>query len=220
MLGEGGEALAALAAGDASLGRTLRGAKNPMLIARAGGAGPAGRRAGAGGGARARRKLRHRSATAGTGSTCCTAPRRGSAGSISASCRGRAGATSPASSRAADRATIEVLYLLGADEIDLAISARPLSSIRAITATAARRAPTSCCRAPPIPRRTAPTSTPRDGRSSAAARCFRPARRARIGRSCARSRARSAGRCPSNSLRELRRQHARRPSGLRRDRSA
>ena len=45
-------------------------------------------------------------------------PRHGSAASISALCRGRAGAMSPASSPAADRAQIELLYLLGADEID------------------------------------------------------------------------------------------------------
>ena len=40
----------------------------------------------------------------GTASTCCTAPRRGSAASISALCRGRAAAMSPASSPAADPA--------------------------------------------------------------------------------------------------------------------
>ncbi len=40
------------------------------------------------------------------------------------------------------RARSTSLYLLGADEIDTAGSARPSSSIRAATATAARTAPT------------------------------------------------------------------------------
>ena len=114
------------------------------------------------------------------------APRRGAGRRPRSGLRAgrRAGAMSPASSTAAASGEIEVLYLLGADEIDTRRSRPGLCrSIRAITATAARRAPMSCCRARPIPRRTAPTSTPRAACSWAAARCSRPATRARIGRS-------------------------------------
>ena len=71
---------------------------------RAGRAGPRRRRGGAGAGARARRAAAAWSATTGTASTCCTPRRRGSAASISASCRARAGATSPASWPAAEAA--------------------------------------------------------------------------------------------------------------------
>src|SRR6266446_7045352 len=42
-------------------------------------------------------------------------------------------------------------------------------------------APMSCCRGLPTPKRTAPTSTPRDACSWRAAPCSRPAKRARIG---------------------------------------
>ena len=71
---------------------------------------------------------------------------------------GRAAArTSPACSAARD-----VLFLLGADEIDLTEdAAAPSSSISAPMATPARTAPTSSCRAPPTPKSPAPTSTPR-----------------------------------------------------------
>ena len=50
---------------------------------------------------------------------------------------------------------VDVLWLLGADEFDTGAHRRRThsSSIRAITATAAPRAPTSSCPAPPTPRR-------------------------------------------------------------------
>ena len=67
-------------------------------------------------------------------------------------------------------------------------SRAPSSSTSARTAIAARIAPTSSCRAPPIPRRPASTSTPRAGRNSPSAPCSRRAKPARTGRSCARSR--------------------------------
>ncbi len=81
-------------------------------------------------------------ATAGTGSTCCIAPRRGSAASISALCRDRAGAMSPASSTAAVPARSRCSICSAPTRSTLAISARPLSSIRDTTATGARLAPT------------------------------------------------------------------------------
>ena len=91
----------------------------------------------------------------GTASTCSIPRRRGSAASISASCRARAGATSRHPGRRGRRESIDVLYLLGADEIDIGPPrrwARPSSSTRAIHGDAARTVPTSSCRAPPIPR--------------------------------------------------------------------
>ena len=47
---------------------------------------------------------------------------------------------------------IDFIYLLGADEIDMGRLGAPSSSIRAPMATAAPIAPTSSCRAPPIPK--------------------------------------------------------------------
>ena len=120
MLGEGGETVGAVRwQRCASLGRTAASGEEPDADRRARGADAAGWRAGAGD-ARARSpKVAAWCATAGTGSMCCTAPRRGSAASISASCRDRAGAMSPASSTGCRSGEIEVLYLLGADEIDI-----------------------------------------------------------------------------------------------------
>ena len=95
-------------------------------------------------------------------------------------------------------------------------SARPSSSIRAITAMPARTAPMSCCPAPPIPRRTRPTSTPRAASSSPAAPCSRRAMRARIGRSCARCPRCWAARCPTTRWRALRRRMSAADAELRR----
>ncbi len=91
-------------------------------------------------------------------------------------------ASSPAARRARSRRSISS----APTRSTCAASARPSSSIRAITAMPARAAPMSCCRAPPIPRRTRPTSIPRAGCSGRSAPCSRPATRARIGRSSAR----------------------------------
>ena len=56
------------------------------------------------------------SRTAGTASTCCTPPPRGSAASISASCRARAASTRVGM---AQGGALDVLFNLGADEIDV-----------------------------------------------------------------------------------------------------
>ena len=72
-------------------------------------------------------------------------------------------------------------------------------SISATTATPARGRPTWCCRARPMPRSTAPTSTPKAACSAASGRCSRRARRARTGRSCARSASSRARSCRSTA---------------------
>lgn len=72
-----------------------------------------------------------------------------------------------------------------------------LRARRATTATLARRRRTSCCPAPPTPRRWAPTPTWRGARSAPRARSRRPARRATTGRCCAPSRSSRASRCPT-----------------------
>ena len=58
-----------------------------------------------------------RSRTAGTASRCCTPRRRASARSISASCRGRAARRA---TEMAKPGALDVVFLLGADEIDIA----------------------------------------------------------------------------------------------------
>ena len=88
-----------------SLGGTAARCEESDDRARAGSARPARRRASAGDGPRRSRKAAASAARIGTGSTCCIARRRGSAGSISALCRDRAGATSAAFSPGANRAT-------------------------------------------------------------------------------------------------------------------
>ena len=146
------------------------------------------------------------SATTGTASTCCTPPRRASAGSIWASCRARAGAMSPAFSPAAATGEIEAVYLLGADEIDMA-AARPGLRHLSGPSRRRRRAPRRCGAAGRGLYREGrrPTSTPR-----AACSCGQP-RRLPAGRGArglddpARAvRARWAGRCPTTSLGALR----------------
>ena len=117
-LGAGPATLRDLADGKPRFAETLKAAKNPMLILGQGALARADGAAVLGAGPRARRKLRRWCATAGTASTSCIPRRRASAGSISASCRARAAATSPASSPAARSGEIDVVYLLGADEID------------------------------------------------------------------------------------------------------
>ena len=68
-------------------------------------------------------------------------------------------------------------------------------SISAPTATAASAPPTSSCPPPPTARSRAPGSTWRAGCSAASARCSRPARRAKTGRSSARCPTCSASGC-------------------------
>ena len=175
MLGAGGDVLTALAGGEhpwAEYPARRQGADDRP---RPGRADAARRRASARRGASHRRSVRPRPDGLERLQRAAHAPRRGSAASISALCRGRAAATSPASSPAAGRGDVEVLYLLGADEIDLG----DLGSAFVIYqghhgdrgARARRRRP---ARAPPIPRRTAPTSIPRAACSWGAGRSFPP----------------------------------------------
>ena len=148
----------------------LKAAKRPLIIVGQGALARAGRR----GGPRARGasspQASARSRRAGTASPCCTPPPRASAASTSASCRARAASTPPAMAQAG---ALDVLFLLGADEIDVAPRRlRRLSSAR--MATAARTAPTSSCRARPTPKSPAPTSTPRAACRSANRAAFPP----------------------------------------------
>ena len=80
----------------------------------------------------------------------------------------------------------------------------PSSSISAPTATAARIAPTSSCRAPPIRRNPASTSTPKAACRWRRAPRSRRARPARTGRSCARCPTCSGTSCPTTRSRALR----------------
>ncbi len=80
----------------------------------------------------------------------------------------------------------------------------PSWSISAPMATAAPTAPTSSCRARPIRKNPASTSIPRGGCRWRRAPPFRPAMRARIGRSCARCPTGWAINCPIDSLSGLR----------------
>ena len=83
-------------------------------------------------------------------------------------------------------------------------SPAPSLSTSAHMAIAERIEPTSSCRARPTPKRPASMSTPRGGLNSPSAPCSLPGTRARIGRSCAPCRTRSARDCRSNSLTQLR----------------
>ena len=206
MLGAGGATLAALADGTHPWAARLRGAKNPMLILGQGAlTGPTAPRMLAG----ARGRLPKPAAwcaRVGTGSTCCTARPRASAASISASCRGRAVMTPAASSPAARRATSRSSICSAPTRSTCAISADAFVIYQGHHGDAgARRADVV------LPGR----RLYREGRhlrqyrgpraAGAAGPHFRRAKRARIGRSCARSRAPSAGRCRYDSLGELRR---------------
>ena len=86
----------------------------------------------------------------------------------------------------------------------------PSWSISAPMATAARIAPTSSCRAPPIRRNPASTSTPKAACRWRRARHSRPARRGRTGRSCARCRTCWATGCPMTRSRNCARRCSRR----------
>ena len=136
--------------------------------------------------------------------------------SISASCRGRAGATSPASSPARRRARSRWSICSAPTRSTPRGSARPSSSIRAITAIAARARADVVLPGAAYTEKDAYLRQHRGPRAARrAARCSRPARRARTGRSCARCPTRSASRCPIDSLGA-----AAPPSGRRRIRSS
>ena len=196
-LGEGGEALDALMRGEHPWTEMLRAAKAPMLVV---GQGALARPDGARvlGAARAIAEsfamvrpewngfnVLHRAAARVAGLDLGFLPGPGGkdVAGILAGCRSGA---------------IEILYLLGADELDLADTGSAFVIYQGHHGDrGAARADVSCCRAPPIPKRTPPTSTPRGGCSSAGGRCSRPARRARTGRFCVRCRAPWAARCGS-----------------------
>ena len=114
-LGAGTETLKDLAAGNGEFVEVLKKAKHPLIIVGQGALARARRRGGARPGGQARAGGRRGQRTAGTALPCCTMRRRASAASTSASCRARAARTSPAC-----WASIDVLFLLGADEIDMA----------------------------------------------------------------------------------------------------
>ena len=84
---------------------------------RAGRSGPRGRRGHSLARRQGGRSPSARSRTAGTASACCTPPPRASARSISASCRARAALDAAAM---ATPGALDVLFLLGADEIEVA----------------------------------------------------------------------------------------------------
>ena len=130
------------------------------------------------------------SRTAGTASPFCTPPPRASARSISASCRARAARPPPRW----PRARVDVLFLLGADEIEVAPGAfvvyigtpwRPRRASR-------RRDPAGRGLSGEIRRS---TSTPKAACRWRTAPRSRPAMRARTGRSCARCPTCSAPSC-------------------------
>ena len=140
------------------------------------------------------------SRTAGTALACCTPRLRASARSISASCRARAASTRGAMASAG---ALDVLFLLGADEIDIAPGAfvvyigthgdRGAHRADVILPGAAytgKIGPLRQHRRPRADGRRAPIS--------------RRATRARTGRSCARCRTCSARRLPFDSLHALR----------------
>ena len=116
-LGAGPETLADLAAGRGDFAGLLKRCRASAHPGRAGRPGAA-RRCGRGGARRqARGRLRRGRSTAGTGTRCCTRRPHGSARSTSASCRARAGAARQIWPR---RARSRSLFLLGADEIEVA----------------------------------------------------------------------------------------------------
>ena len=189
---------------------TLKAAKHPMLIL---GQGALRRPDGAAILALARALRRERwawCARTGTASTCCTRRRRGSAGSISASCRGRAGAMSRGILAGCETGEIDAVYLLGADEIDMR---RLGTRLRHLSGPSRRR------RRAPRRRRAAGRRLYREGRDLRQHRGPRPARPPRrlpAGR-CARgledpARAcprRWARRCPTIRCAALRAAHGR-----------
>jgi NADH-quinone oxidoreductase subunit G len=85
-----------------------------------------------------------------------------------------------------EKAKPELVILLGADEVPAANFSARSRCMSAIMATTAQQAPTWCCRAPPMPKSMAHTSTSRGGCSAASAPLSRRAMRATTGQSSAR----------------------------------
>ena len=117
--------------------------------------------------------------------------------SIWGSCRGGAASTSTRCSTRLATARSKSSICSAPTRSTWSAWAKRSSSIRAAMAIRAHIAPTSSFPAPPIPRRTAPTSTPKAARRWPRVRCSRRAKRARTGRSSARCRPCSASLCRS-----------------------
>jgi hypothetical protein len=65
---------------------------------------------------------------------------------------------------AAGKGQLDVVYLLGADEIDMSALGKAFVIYQGSHGDAGPSAPTSSCRAPPTPRRAPPTSMSRAAR--------------------------------------------------------
>ena len=147
------------------------------------------------------------SRTAGTASSCCTPRRRGRR----ARSRLRAGRGRPRYRRDGAAGALDVLFLLGADEIDVPRRV-PSSSTSAPMATAARIAPTSSCPAPPI-RRNPAIYVNTEGRVQMANRAAFPPGDAREDWAILRALSDVLGcKLPYDSLGALRQAHVRRAS--------
>ena len=106
------------------------------------------------------------------------ARRRGSAASISASCRGAGGRDVAGILDGAAQGEIEVLYLLGADEIDIANAGQGLRDLPGPSRRSRRGARRRrSCRAPPTPRRTRTYVNTEGRRAARPQRAIVPARR-------------------------------------------
>ena len=117
-LGAGPETLADIARH--SFADTLRKAERPMVLVGAGALCARRRRRGRVAGGQGRGRSRRGQGRLERLSACCTARRRASARSISASCRGEGGLNAR---QMAASGTLDVLFLLGVDEIDIAAGA-------------------------------------------------------------------------------------------------
>ena len=92
----------------------------------------------------------------------------------------------------------EVIYNLGADEVEIA--AGPFVIYQGSHGDRGAIAPTSSCRPPPGPKRTGCSSTPKGGRNWPSAPGLRRVRPRRTGRSCARLSAELGAALPWDSL--------------------
>ena len=198
-LGAGPESLAELAAGDSDFAETLKAAKRPLIIV---GAGRLSR------GRMARRSLARWRAKA------CASTRRGQGRLerlLRAAHRGLARRRARHRLRARARAACTRRQMAALGDARCVVPARRRrdrhraparsSSTSAPMATAAPTAPTSSCRARPIPKSPAPMSTPRAGCRWPSAPSFRRAMPARTGRSSVRCRIVLGKPLPSTCLR-------------------
>ena len=165
-LGAGPQTLADLSEGQHSFAKVLKEAKRPMVIV---GAGAAARADGAAVlGLSARIALAamegKEERRAGTRSTCCTRRPRALPGSISASCPDKGALDAPDLVAAAGKDKLDVLFLLGADEIELPETGSTFIVYQGSHGDRGAHRAEVICRAPPIPKKARPTSTPKDAR--------------------------------------------------------